>query len=582
MNLDKKTIFAFLLIGVVFIFVQSSFYQKTFFPEAYKQREMEKNKPPVIKAVEDTVAAPETNDLPVIATAAPANPEPVNSLWKGRDGVVFKEISVETDLYHASFSSKGAILQSWTLKKYKKSDGSLVNMIPEEAQGNYGIQFVTREGDSVDTGSWSFETDAQSEYRLSREQQVLRFVYPIDANRSLIKEFTLHNDSYAIDLTVTLENMGSVIANKTYLISMPSGLASTEKKLDEDMYYAKVAVAASGQVTKIEKAKAEIQKETGSIDWVALRTKYFTHVVIPRSQQGQYVLVNGSERAIPEKKNQKLKMFSVSLAMPLIRETTVDHYTLFLGPMDDDLLKSFGVGLEQIMDMGAKIIRPFSIATLWMFKKIHTVVSNYGLVLIIFALIIKVITLPLTNKSFHSMKKMQALAPKMTELKEKYAKDPERLNKETMKLYKEEGVNPMGGCLPILLQMPLLWALYIVFRSTIELRLQGFFWWIKDLSGPDTIFTLPFSIPLYGDSVNVLPILMGATMILQQKMSITDPKQKAMVYIMPVFMMLLFNGFPSGLNLYYTLFNVISIVHQKYFVADTGSVSLSAGKTGTK
>lgn len=582
MNLDKKTILAFLLIGVVFIFVQSSFYQKTFFPEAYKQREMEKNNPPVVQTEKDTVPVPPTEEQPSIEPETAVHAEPVNPIWKDRDIVATKEISVETDLYHAYFSSKGATLQSWTLKKYKKSDGSLVNMLPEESSGNYGIQFVTREGDSVDTGSWSFQTDAQSEYRLSKDQQVLRFVYPIDAKMALIKEFTLHHDSYTIDLTVTLENMGSLIANKTYLFSMPSGLASTEKKLDEDMYYAKVAVAAGGQVTKIEKAKEALQKETGSIDWVAVRTKYFTHVVIPRSQQGQYALVNGSEIAIPEKKNQKLKKFSVSLAMPLIRETTVDRYTIFLGPMDDDLLKSFGVGLEQIMDMGAKIIRPFSIATLWMFKKIHTVVSNYGLVLIIFALIIKVITLPLTNKSFHSMKKMQALAPKMTELKEKYAKDPERLNKETMKLYKEEGVNPMGGCLPILLQMPLLWALYIVFRSTIELRLQGFVWWIKDLSGPDTIYTLPFSLPLYGDSVNVLPILMGATMILQQKMSITDPKQKAMVYIMPIFMMLLFNGFPSGLNLYYTLFNVISIVHQKYFVADSGNVSLPVGKTGTK
>jgi YidC/Oxa1 family membrane protein insertase len=203
-------------------------------------------------------------------------------------------------------------------------------------------------------------------------------------------------------------------------------------------------------------------------------------------------------------------------------------------------------------------------------------------VLIIFALIIKIITSPLTHKSFQSMKKMQALQPKMNELKEKYAKDPQRLNKETMKLYKDEGVNPMGGCLPILLQMPLLWALYMVFRSTIELRLEGFVWWIKDLSGPDTIFTLPFSLPLYGDSVNVLPVLMGLTMIWQQKMSITDPKQKAMIYIMPVFMTLLFNGFPSGLNLYYTLFNVISIVHQKYFMRDDGSSIISFGRAKSK
>jgi YidC/Oxa1 family membrane protein insertase len=161
------------------------------------------------------------------------------------------------------------------------------------------------------------------------------------------------------------------------------------------------------------------------------------------------------------------------------------------------------------------------------------------------------------------MKKMQTLQPKLTELREKYGSDPQRLNKETMKLYKESGVNPLGSCLPMVLQMPLLFALFNVFRTTIELRGEGFVFWIKDLSMPDTVATLPFSLPLYGDAVNILPLFMGATMLIQQKMSSTDPKQKAMVYMMPIFLTLLFNSFPSGLNLYYALFNIMSIIQQK-------------------
>jgi YidC/Oxa1 family membrane protein insertase len=152
----------------------------------------------------------------------------------------------------------------------------------------------------------------------------------------------------------------------------------------------------------------------------------------------------------------------------------------------------------------------------------------------------------------------------MNELKEKYGKDPQRLNKETMKLYKESGVNPLSGCLPTLLQLPLLWAIFIVFRNTIELRDAAFIWWIKDLSAPDTIFQLPFTIPFYGDLVNILPIFMGATMFIQQKMTMKDPKQKAMVYFMPIFLTLIFNSFPSGLNLYYALFNLFSIIQQKW------------------
>jgi YidC/Oxa1 family membrane protein insertase len=134
-----------------------------------------------------------------------------------------------------------------------------------------------------------------------------------------------------------------------------------------------------------------------------------------------------------------------------------------------------------------------------------------------------------------------------------------------MKLYKEHGINPLGGCLPMLLQLPLLGALFIVFRSTIQLRGASFIpGWITDLSRPDTLFTLPFSLPLYGDQFNLLPILMAASMIFQSKMTMQDPKQKAMVYLMPVFMLLIFNKFPSGLNLYYTLFNVLTIIQQKF------------------
>jgi YidC/Oxa1 family membrane protein insertase len=162
------------------------------------------------------------------------------------------------------------------------------------------------------------------------------------------------------------------------------------------------------------------------------------------------------------------------------------------------------------------------------------------------------------------MKEMQEIQPLMTTIREKYASDPQRMNQEIMKLYREHGVNPLGGCLPTLLQMPLLYALFIVFRSTIEVRQAPFFGWIKDLSAPDTIFNLPFSLPLYGDSVNVLPLIMGVTMLVQQAMTMKDPKQKFMVYLMPIIFTLAFNSFPSGLNLYYTLFNIFSIVQQKY------------------
>lgn len=569
MNMDKKTILAFLMIGLVFLLVQSPLYQKIFFPQSYqKQLERKENKalpadsthitsdkPDQSAALDTRLSAAEPGE-PLAAAEPPAQPA--------------REIVVDSKLYRAVFSSRGGTLVSWTLKNYKKVDGSLVTMLPAGSTGSFGIDFVNRDDELVHTDSWSFESDAPAEILLSGGSQTLTFQYRLDAERFIRKSYTLTDGRYDMQLEIVLNNLGAQIGDKSYQVVAPDGLASTEKRLEEDVFYAKAVISAAGRVNKFDKAKGVPQKESGSIDWVAVRTKYFTSAIIPLDRKAEYATVLGQELVLPEYTKGKWKKFGIGLGMPFTRDSARDLYTIYMGPMQDDLLKSYGAGLENLMDMGAKIIQPFSIATLWTFKKIHSVVPNYGVVLIIFALLIKIITAPLTHKSNKSMKKMQALQPRLEELKEKYGKDAQRLNTETMKLYKEAGVNPMGGCLPILLQMPLLWALYIVFRGTISLRHEGFFGWIKDLSGPDTIFTLPFSIPMFGDGINVLPILMGLTMLLQQKMTITDPKQKAMIYIMPVFMTLLFNNFPSGLNLYYTLFNVFSIVHQKYFMGDAG------------
>lgn len=160
---------------------------------------------------------------------------------------------------------------------------------------------------------------------------------------------------------------------------------------------------------------------------------------------------------------------------------------------------------------------------------------------------------------------MQLLQPKITELKEKHKDDPQKVQKETMKLYSTYGINPMGGCLPMLLQMPILIALWSLFNVAIDIRQQPFMLWINNLSAPDVIYRLPFKIPLFGiDVISGLAVLLGITMFFQQKMSVKDPSQKALVYLMPVMFTALFMTFPSGLNLYYFMFNLLSIGQQYY------------------
>jgi YidC/Oxa1 family membrane protein insertase len=308
---------------------------------------------------------------------------------------------------------------------------------------------------------------------------------------------------------------------------------------------------------------SEEQTYNGSIDWIGVRTKYFFASVIPGDANTTGVTFSG--KGI-QAEDVLVKEYDPAINIGY-RNTGADHYQVFMGPLDRSVLKEYESGIDAIIMRHGwyeKTFRAISLPILSTLKFFYMFIPNYGIVIIIFSILVKIVVYPLTKKSYKSMKEMSRVQPLLAEMREKYKSDPQRLNKETMKLYKEHGINPLGGCLPMLLQLPLLGALFIVFRSTIQLRGASFIpGWINDLSRPDTLFTLPFSLPLYGDQFNLLPILMAGSMIFQSKMTMQDPKQKAMVYIMPIFMLLLFNQFPSGLNLYYTLFNVLTIIQQK-------------------
>jgi YidC/Oxa1 family membrane protein insertase len=237
------------------------------------------------------------------------------------------------------------------------------------------------------------------------------------------------------------------------------------------------------------------------------------------------------------------------------------NFSLYVGPLEYNRVRSLGVDLENTMNLGWAPIRPLGRLITWSLTKMFQIIPNYGFVIIIFAFIVKILLSPLTKKSFQSTRRMQDLAPKIQALKEKHKNDPKKLNSAQGELFKAEGVNPLGGCLPMLLQMPILIAFFTIFRSTIEFRGAPFFGWITDLSVPDTLTTIA------GFPINVLPFLMGATMFLQQKLMASPSggaQQKMMMYFMNVFFLFIFYSFPSGLNLYYSVFNVLSIVQQKY------------------
>jgi YidC/Oxa1 family membrane protein insertase len=257
------------------------------------------------------------------------------------------------------------------------------------------------------------------------------------------------------------------------------------------------------------------------------------------------------------------------------------NFVIFAGPQQLDILKAAGQNFEKIMvfsdwgwlDAIAKAIH-------WLLGFLHKIIPSWGICIILISLIVYGVMYPLTLKSMLSMKKMQALQPKMTELREKYKNNPEKLNKEIMELYKQHQVNPMSGCLPLILQMPIFVGLYQVLWRSIYFRGEGFLW-IKDLSMPDKLFKLPFTMPFLGDYFNILPIIMTGIMFVQQQITMKnmiggDPdqvaQQKMMAVLMPVFLGVIFYNFASGLNLYFVVFYVLSTASQWHIAKSAKAV----------
>ena len=585
--MNRDTIIAFILIGIILIFTQTSYYKKMVMPNSPKTRQG--------KVIEDTLKRESVSNklnnkknkeisraekLPVknnITTQKPTGIRTGELIPEKLVGGKAKVLAVETPLFQAKISSRGATITSWKLKKYKTYNGKLVQLILNKGYDDLGLLFST-DKDTLDFGNVNYSLEFQKS-GLNDSVVVLNDENPkatilarltLKNGQKIIKKFVFSKDKYNIDFIVSLKGFDSLVNNNSYYVTWKSGLNPTEKRIHDDAGYSKVYSMLGKELDEFaigNKAEYKKKKITGSVIWSAVRTKYFTSAIISKEKQGRAVIVEG--RGIPIDKKNIIKRYSTTIEMPLNNGTiTSDKFTVYIGPLEYNTVRKLGVKLDKvIMSSGwyERLFRPFSIAILVSFKFLHNFIPNYGWVIIVFSLLIKIVVYPLTHKSYVSMKKMQIVQPLMAEIKEKYKSDPQRLNKETMKLYKEYGVNPMGGCLPTLLQMPLLVGLFIVFRSTIELRGAKFLWWIKDLSMPDTIASLPFTIPMYGNTINVLPIVMGFTMYFQQKMTTQDPKQKSLTYLMPIFFVLLFNSFPSGLNLYYTLFNILTIA-QQYFV----------------
>jgi YidC/Oxa1 family membrane protein insertase len=554
--MDRRSTIGFILIFVVLIFW------------VWMNSNQQKQNPPEQKAKavqnKDTVIIPKQEQPLPINTQ---NVDPYGKFFAERATGKERIISIETDLYTAEISTRGAVLRKWELKKYKTWDGYPVELVDYAHKGDIAILFTTSDGRVINTKDLYFDVQLQRNYIRLEGNFEFEIIFTLTASNGgkLLKKMKFRNEEYGFDTEIQMLNLASVVANYQYEIGWEHGIRYAEhNSVDESSFAAAYAFAAD-ELTEINATKMD-QKEqkelSGSIDWIATRNKYFAVAIIPTSTKSEGAYLEGICDTLPD--DGTVETYGISLKMPYTGgQNEQSTFKVFLGPLQHSILKSYDKGLENIMSLGwAWIIRPISeYIMLPVFTWIHYVVPNWGMVIIIFTILIKLALHPLSKSQMRSMKKMQKLQPLMNELREKYKDDPQKMNQSIMNLYKEYGVNPAGGCLPLLLQLPIMYALYSVFRGAIELRQASFVGWITDLSVPDVIYRLPSKF-LGIQGISGIAVLMGLTMFIQQKMTVKDPRQKTMIWMMPIMMTFLFNGFPSGLNLYYAVFNVLAIGQQ--------------------
>ncbi len=579
--MDKQTTLAFVLIGIILMI--------WLYITAPDPSQVQTQSP-----AEDTLKV-EKLEKPLLTEEVPAEQtKKIESLVSNNENKISKTIVVETNRARYELTTRGGNFNKVFLKKYKnwyssKSNkekiSDFVQLINYSKGNSFALDLVTEDGIKINSSEINFEFDGNTYYSLKDKDSVrINFSINLQDNRSIIKSYTFYSDSYEIKAKFEFINFQNYISNNLFDVTWENGIRFVEHNSVDEANYSDASVFSGGEQVIVDASSVgeKVSKNFGGqIDWIAARNKYFASVIIPSEPDK---IESGYIEGIRNKVgfDGMNERYDLRLTLPFKNQISEKNsFSLYIGPVDYEELKGLGRNLVSLVNFGSFfgltfIVRPIAeYVLLPLFQFLHSFIPNYGIVIIIFSLIIKIVVYPLTKSSYQSMKKMQALQPKIAELKEKFKGDPQKLNKETMKLYSTYGINPAGGCLPILLQMPIFIALWGMFQSAIDLRLQPFIFWIKDLSTPDVIYDLGFKIPIFGvQQISGLALLMGITTFVQQKMTVKDPNQKALVYIMPIILTILFMSFPSGLNLYYFLFNLFSIIQQWYINRSAGEIEL--------
>ena len=494
--------------------------------------------------------------IPVPAIAAP--PTAVQSYDREP-----KEIVVDTDLYSAVFTEDGGAVKSFRLKKHREThDDDSPGMQLVKTDGSQGFPLDFSWGSAL--GSRVLYESGKQQIQLSAATSKAELRMSAQAANGLVIErvYTFDNSSYLIDMTVrVLNSSGNPLQGIPQLQQLNTPFEGVSSPANRFLFSGPVAFV-SGELEEVKVGDFEDGPKTiqGAIEWVGYEGNYFLCGIIPIDGAGSTFTMQGTEALTRT-------MLAGDLDTIQPGGEKEYKYHIYYGPKKLAMLDSIGYNLGKSVNFGwfDVIAKP----TLWLLNMFYGVVHNYGIAIILVTVLFKALFWPITQKGMKSMKNMQKLQPKMMKIKEKYKSDPTKMNQEVMSLYKTYKVNPLGGCLPMVLQIPVFFALYKVLLQSIELRHAPFMLWITDLAAPDRLW-IGLDIPYLG-GIPVLTLLMGASMFLQQKMSpsTADPTQAKIMMFLPVVFTFMFLNFASGLVLYWFINNLLSILQQVLINRDT-------------
>ena len=556
--MDRKTLTGFILIGAILLLW-----------------------PSYLELVSPSEEKPENKSLPDTSLVEKYTQAP-NSSYSETENTpdqASRSFTVDGGSYVAKINnSAGGSFLSFDLQKHLKRGERNLDLIDNINKNNLLVSFINQSGEVVVLkNNWSVVSGAST--ALSETSNKAKIVFKTDyMGRAITKGLTFYHNSYEVDVSVDLREIKDLTLDEKYMLSWSGGLPEHEGSQDGMFMEGLVSQAGSIESFRVGSAsffgssntkniKEENKKYVGQADFAGYRTKYFGVFFVPQKSDVVEIAKYPTE-------------LRAGVDINITQDINLEKNKLYLGPLDYSSVESLNVGLEEKI-LGWQWLSSVSWLVYSVMIFLFSLIPNYGVVVVLFAILIKLVTYPLMAKQLRSSKKMQEISPIMNKIKTKYKNNPTLQQQKMAALFQEHKINPLAGCLPLLIQMPVLMSVFMVFRNTIEFRGESFFLWINDLSAADTLLYLG-EIP-----INILPFLMSASMYYTMKLSSAnqpaggDPAQEAtqqmMKYMFPGMMFFLFYSFPSGLNLYYLCFNIMQIAQQKIINSETSNGTSKGG-----